>query len=338
MAYSERVKKNSEKWAKFKTWCRWKKGYAEGTIYETVTKLRYMERHGVDLLVKENILEDQVGEFIGKKKREGAKNTCLNHYVKAINRWCEYKKHDLKFPQYIEYYKDPDVLTIDQVNALINFYSKRTSNHKRNKLIILLFVKTGIRLGELVNIKLSDINWKKGTITVYGKSRGGKQKPREIPIPHNLLEGETYPSIKNYINHWRLDTDKKYLFTSIHGKLTEGNVWLIVKKAGAELGIPEAHPHCFRHYFITTTLRDTNMLFPVSKYVGHKDIRTTARYLHLIEDDLRKLINHPKVRDPLLHRPKGVKNRGFFVELSEEIKMGPPRFSSILARKCKICI
>ena len=94
-----------------------------------------------------------------------------------------------------------------------------------------------------------------------------------------------------FIDYWRIDSprqeDKQYLFTPIHGILTEGNIWLIVKKAGVELGIPEIHPHCFRHYFITTILSDTNMLFPVSKYIGHEDVRAAARYLHLIEDHLR---------------------------------------------------
>lgn len=316
IAVKEGKSASSKSFKKFKTFCYGKKGYAEETVKETIKKLRYMDCHGVNL---DNITKDDVYEFLAWKKTEqGA--SAANHYVKAINRWCEFKKLHYHFEKYKEYSKEPYLLSSDEVVAIINVYSKKTSTHKRNKLIIVILARTGIRVGELCNIRMRDIDWKNGTITIWGKG-GGMKKPRTIPIDTNLLEGKKYPSIKNYVEHWRLSTDKEYLITTQNGRLTPHRVRQIVKYAAKQVGLPRVHPHLFRHYFATKSLRETNNIFWVSKYLGHENMETTARYLHLIKGDLRELIRN--VKDPLLQKPRNSKSSGSLAKLTEETKMGP---------------
>jgi len=316
---------------KFKTFCRGQKGYAETTIEETLRKLRYIERYGVDL---NDFTDDDFYEFLSGMKQDGMRSSGLNHYIKSINRWCEFKGLPYHFKKFKEYNKEPEILSDEEVRRLINFYSEKTPTHKRNKLLILFLARTGIRNRECCNIRLKDIDWTHSKIDIWGKG-GGMQKPRTIPIDFKLLMGKTYPSLKNYVDHWRLDTDDEFLFTTQSGKLTTNRLRVIVKEAANAVGLPWVHPHSFRHYFATSVYNATKDLLKVSKYLGHENIETTARYLHLIDGDLRKLINHPNVKDPLMQRLP--KNGGCLANSSEEVSMGPlgfePRTSAMSRRR-----
>ena len=327
MAKSKCGSASLNKFRNFKIFCRGQKGYTEDTINSTIRKLRYIERYGINL---NDFTDDDFYKFLSEMKQNGMRPAGLNHYVKSINRWCEFKGLPYHFKKFKEYNKDPEILNDEEVYRLINYYSEKTPVHKRNKLLILVLARTGIRNRECCNIRLKDIDWIHGKITIWGKG-GGMQKPRVIPIDPRLLAGRAYPSIKNYIEYWRFDTDDEFLFTTPSGKLTPNRLRHIVKEAANAVGLPWVHPHSFRHYCATSLYNATKDLLKVSKYLGHENIETTSRYLHLLDGDLRKLINNPNVKDPLMQRLP--KNGGCLANSLEETLMGPrglePRTSAV---------
>jgi len=141
-------------------------------------------------------------------------------------------------------------------------------------------------------------------------------------VIHSIF-GKGNPSLKNYVDYWRLDTDDEFLFTTQSGKLTANRLRHIVKESANAVGLSRVHPHSFRHYFATSVYNATKDLLKVSKYLGHENIETTARYLHL-----RKLINHSNVKDLLMQRLP--KNGGCLANSYEEALVGPLGFVSAL--------
>ncbi len=77
---------------------------SETTIIETIRKLKHLEKNGINLMAQKNDLEKQVYAFFAKKLRQGSSYSALNHYVRALNRWCKFRQLDLKFKRYKEHH------------------------------------------------------------------------------------------------------------------------------------------------------------------------------------------------------------------------------------------
>ena len=121
-------KMESKTWAKFRQYCRVRHNppLSPSTIEESIRKLRYLEKNGIDLI---NLDPEEVYDFFNKKFEEGAENTAINHYVKALNRWVKFLGLDIHFQRYREYEKPIKVPTVEEVNAMIGVYNKRTREH-----------------------------------------------------------------------------------------------------------------------------------------------------------------------------------------------------------------
>lgn len=114
-----------------------------------------------------------------------------------------------------------------------------------------------------------------------------------------MLSGRTYPSLKNYIKYWRLNSCKHYVFTTKKGRMTTNYLRRIIKKTGEKAGICWIHPHSFRHYTATNMLRAGVNIRIVQEILGHTSIETTGRYLHTIERDLKQAVQNPCLEDPV---------------------------------------
>ena len=187
----------------------------------------------------------------------------------------------LKFPKLQR--KIPKTLNQEIIDTMLD-NSKNLS--LRDSTIIELIYATGIRASELINIKITDIDFNEATLRILGKG----SKERIIPI-HNLALKLITKYWKNEIyNHNKLVKNKNikfkrdFLFLNIHGKkLTRQGLWYIIKTISKKLGldINKISPHILRHTFATHLLYNGVPLRHLQELLGHSNISTTQIYTHL---------------------------------------------------------
>ena len=190
--------------------------------------------------------------------------------------------------------KLPIVLSTEEIDRIISCFDLSKENGERNRTIIECLYSCGLRVTELVNLKISEINFIDGYIKIIGK--GNKQ--RITPINKKL---STY--LKNYIDNIRsmLKIDKNnsdYLFLNRRGKkISRVLVFNIVKTACKKVGIKKnISPHTFRHSFATHLVEGGADLRAVQEMLGHSNITTTEIYTHLDTNYLKEeMVNyHPR--------------------------------------------
>ena len=303
------MKVNTESWRQFRRFCRVKHRpqLAPSTIEDTIRKLKFLERHEIDLI---NLDSEEVYSLFDVRLTAGASHSAINHYVKSLNRWCKFKNLNIHFDQYREYPKPVRILATEEVNAIIRYYNDRDPLSRLKRMVIVMLASTGMRVSELCGLRTEWIYWKNKEILVYGKG-GGMQKARTVPVSYQFLKGNNYPSLKNYIDHWRFIPQKEYqdyLFINSEGrKIHPSWVRRLVKEAGRSLDIEWVHPHSFRHYYATNLLRNGVNIRTVQVILGHTDIKTTARYTHIMNGDLHRAIRH--FEDPVTYKQNRQKGK-----------------------------
>ncbi len=178
----------------------------------------------------------------------------------------------------------PSTLSVDEVDKLLTM---KPTNAKewRNKAMIELMYASGLRVSELVNLELNDINLKDNYVRVYGKGK----KERIIPMPDS-----TTTLLEKYINIYRSSLLKGYLtdklFLSSYGKgITRQGFFKILKNEASKVGIKkEFSPHTLRHSFATHMLEAGADLRSIGELLGHENIKTTQIYTHLSDAKKRK--------------------------------------------------
>lgn len=190
--------------------------------------------------------------------------------------------------------KLPDILSIKEIEKIIDSLDLSKAEGQRNRAILELLYGSGLRVSELVNLKLSEIDFKNNILLITGK--GNKQ--RLVPL------GEiSKKQILLYVDNYRLHLDIKkgnedILFLNRRGsKLSRQMVFLIIKKQCEISGIhKDISPHTFRHSFATHLVQGGADLRVVQQLLGHSSIITTEIYTHLNTDDLRDAIlkYHPR--------------------------------------------
>ena len=185
--------------------------------------------------------------------------------------------------------KIPKFLSESEINVLIaKSYEDKSLKGLRRTLLIEILYATGIRVSELVNIKLGDISDNYSSIIIKGK--GGKQ--RIVP-----LFGKVILVLKKYIdfiNQSKQQTNSLFLFPSNSklGHLTRNRFFQILKNLGDEvnLDLKRISPHVLRHSFASHLLSRGVDLRIIQESLGHKDISTTQIYTHIQSSKLRKIL------------------------------------------------
>lgn len=188
----------------------------------------------------------------------------------------------------------PIYLNINELEELYNSIDTKKRVGKRDILILELFYSTGIRLSELINIKMKDINFKEKKIKILGK--GSKER--------YVLYGDVCSQyLDDYINNVRgfyLKTPSEYLLLNQKGtKLTSSGIEFIISKILKQSNInTKLTPHVLRHTFATHMLNDGADLMTVKELLGHSSLSTTGIYMHVSKEHLRKeyLNAHPRAR------------------------------------------
>ncbi len=190
--------------------------------------------------------------------------------------------------------KIPDVLSIEEVEQIIGAINRDSDAFVRDKALLEVLYSTGVRVSELCNLEMADIQNKSGVLRIKGKGK----KERLVPIG-----GKAVDVLDNYIKKMRFRLTEKNLdngkvFLSMNGRpLTRSAVWQILKKWTAESGIKKnISPHTFRHSFATHLLEGGADLRAIQEMLGHESITTTELYTHLDKQYLAEVHKafHPR--------------------------------------------
>lgn len=190
--------------------------------------------------------------------------------------------------------KLPDVLSTEQIDSLIGAVDTDKPEGQRNKAILEILYSCGLRVSELVGVRVSYLFFDEGYIKVEGKS--GKE--RLIPISIRAAE-----EINKYIEEYRSKLkigrgSEDILFLNRRGhKLSRVMIFTIIKSLAEKVGLDKKiSPHTFRHSFATHLIEGGADLRVVQEMLGHESILTTEIYTHLDRDYLKDAINkfHPR--------------------------------------------
>ncbi|HOP41798.1 MAG TPA: site-specific tyrosine recombinase XerD [Geobacteraceae bacterium] len=189
--------------------------------------------------------------------------------------------------------KLPNVLSFREVERLLAAPAGRTAEDVRDRAMLDLLYATGLRVSELVRLKIREVNRTAGFLLTRGK--GGKE--RLVPLGEAAAS-----SLEDYLGKVRSGLDKtgvnEYLFLSrLGGPMTRQAFWNIIKKRALQAGIAKnISPHTLRHSFATHLLENGADLRSVQILLGHADLSTTQIYTHITRERLKKIHEefHPR--------------------------------------------
>ena len=190
----------------------------------------------------------------------------------------------------------PDVLSVEEIEAIIAEIDLSTPEGHRNRAIVEVMYGCGLRVSEVVTLKISNLYFDDGFIRVVGKG----DKERLVPIGEMASK-----QVKLYLDgprkHLKIQKgEENYVFLNRRGHhLTREMVFMLVKKWAKEAGIEKSiSPHTFRHSFATHLIEGGADLRAVQQMLGHESITTTEIYTHLDHDYIRSNIAsyHPRYR------------------------------------------
>lgn len=189
--------------------------------------------------------------------------------------------------------KLPDVLSYDEILKMMEFIDFTKLAGERDKTIVMLLYGGGLRVSELVLLKVNDLFVDEGFIKVKGKG----SKERLVPIGAKTINQVSY-YVESYRNKVAKSDSKNYLILNQRGgSLSRVSVFNLIKKLAVEAGIKKAiSPHTLRHSFATTLIEAGANLRAVQQMLGHESITTTEIYTHLDKAYLKTVIEqyHPR--------------------------------------------
>lgn len=190
--------------------------------------------------------------------------------------------------------KLPDILTPDEIDQIIDAIDLNKPEGVRNKAIIEALYSCGLRVSELVNLKISNLHFEEDYIVVEGKS----EKERMVPISNKAIN-----DIKEYVEKYRVNLNvspdsEDILFLNRRGRqLSRVMIFTIIKGLADKVKLNKnISPHTFRHSFASQLIEGGADLRAVQEMLGHESILTTEIYTHLDQDYLKDTVNrhHPR--------------------------------------------
>lgn len=187
----------------------------------------------------------------------------------------------------------PHTLAPLDVESLLSSPKGESALAWRDRAMLEIIYATGLRVSELVSLKLSDLQMDVGYLTAFGK----RSKQRIVPLGESAVA-----ALQEYLQNGRPGLEKQkgshFLFLNRSGEgLTRQGFWKIIKRRALEAGISQSiTPHTMRHSFATHLLENGADLRSVQAMLGHADISTTQIYTHVTRERLRKMHaeHHPR--------------------------------------------
>jgi integrase/recombinase XerD len=191
----------------------------------------------------------------------------------------------------------PTYLRMEEINRLLEAPNLSTPIGLRDRAMLEILYSTGLRVSELLNLRISDVDMRVGCVRCIGKG----DKERLVPIGRKAIE-----AIEQYLAHGRpkfawpsspLPHSHVLLLTSVGRRLSRVGIWKIMHDYGVRLGLRgRLTPHKMRHSFATHLLERGADLRSVQLMLGHADISTTQIYTHVVEERLKEIYkaHHPR--------------------------------------------
>ena len=285
----------------FINYLRIERGLADNTIQSYSRDLnrffQYLEERALSPL---RLSQDQIMEYVfligsGLSARSVARNiSTIKTFFRFLSAEGTIKNNParlLETPRIAR--RLPQILNQGEVDRLISQPDSSKARGQRDRAMLEILYATGLRVSELVGLKVLSVNLEAGYVRTLGKG----SKERAVPIGEKAGE-----AVKHYLANGRLQLAKKtnspYLFLNSRGHpLTRQGFWKIIKKYGREAAISKKiTPHGIRHSFASHLLEAGADLRSVQVMLGHADIATTQIYTHVTRERLKELHErcHPR--------------------------------------------
>jgi len=297
----------SEKIDDFSNFLKFEKNFSDNTLDAYMRDIKKLESFAVselDNVSPQNITYENLQEYIYQLSKNKISERSQARGISSIKAFFKFLLEDdyrtdnpatlLEGPKLGLYL--PDTLSEDDINRIIDCIDTSTDIGNRNRCILEVLYGCGLRVSELVDLKISNINFKENYIIVEGKG----EKTRLVPLANTTAE-----FITSYIQTVRNKTkiNKKHedtLFLNSRGtNMSRVIVFIIIKELTQKAGISKSiSPHTFRHSFATHLLQNGADLRFIQEMLGHSSITTTQVYTHLKTEELRDVILnfHPRNR------------------------------------------
>lgn len=267
------------------------KKYSENTVKSYNNDLKKYEIFFKNTNIS-NIKENHIKEYLKHLKENNNDNRTINHNISTLRSFYKFlliEKAIKENPmEYIEMPKTkknlPKTLSIEEVDKLLNIKLTDAFSY-RNKAMLELMYSSGLRVSELINVSIHDIDTSNCIIRIMGKGK----KERIVPLGDYAIK-----YIKLYIKEYREKLIKRelneYLFINNHSKkMTRQGFFKILKQLAREQNIKtEFSPHTLRHSFATHLLNGGADLRSIQEMLGHESISTTQIYTHVSKEQLKE--------------------------------------------------
>jgi integrase/recombinase XerD len=285
----------------FITYLRVERGLAENTIHaysrDLIRFITYLETRNLTPVASSRVvIRDYLGNLTHElSKRSQARNVSaiktFYRFLVSEGRMKENPARLVETPRIQQ--KLPEILSVDEVEQLLLQPDGATPLGQRDRAMLELLYATGLRVSELVRLRMLDVNLEAGFVKTLGKG----SKERMVPFGEKARQ-----AIKTFLSDGRSallkDGHPPYLFLNFRGKpLTRQGFWKIIKNHGIMAGIKKnIKPHGLRHSFASHLLEAGADLRSVQLMLGHADITTTQIYTHVTRERLKELhgMCHPR--------------------------------------------
>lgn len=278
----------------FSEYLLYQKGLSQNTVdsYKSdLTKLsNYLQNQDLSKTNIDNFFID-MSEFNYSTSTKKRMHSSIKNFLKYINENEDYESIDISDIKLKSSKKLPEVLSITDIENMINFYNHETYLDSRNRTVIDVLYSTGCRVSELCDINISDIDLDEKYLKLKGK--GSKQ--RIVPIGSML-----YKNLLQYLNvrDTFLQNRGEPLFLSkSKNKLDRTAVFRIIKKTAKNISLQtDVHPHTLRHSAATHMLEGGCDLRTVQEFLGHSSVSTTQIYTKVTKEFLEEAFteSHPR--------------------------------------------
>lgn len=295
----------NEKINDFENFLRFERNFSENTLdayLRDIKKLRDYAEFDLENTAPFEITYENIQEYLFQRSKKKFSERSQARWISSIKSFFKYLVEDefradnpttlLEGPKLGLYL--PDTLSFEDVNRLIAVIKNDTDLGRRNHCMVEVLYGCGLRVSELIDLKISNINFKESYLKVEGKG----DKSRFVP-----MASFTSKLIKDYIRDIRskYKINKKcedILFLNSRGSaMSRVIVFIIIKELTEKAGInKKISPHTFRHSFATHLLQNGADLRYIQEMLGHSSITTTEIYTHLKNEELRDVILnfHPR--------------------------------------------
>ena len=273
------------------------KGLSNNTVkaYEADISSFFQWLDNKDLKYK-NLKEDHINQYILFLFQRKMRSSSVNRKISSIKSFYIFlvkrnfvknsPLNDLVTPKQEKYL--PESMSEAEVDKLLNSPDVANKIENRDKAMIEMLYATGMRISELVNLKITDVDMKRCVVKVFGKG----SKERLVPFGETALD-----SLKSYLNE-REQSSSKEIFLSNRGKkMTRVAFWQRVKVYLIRENLKNSiSPHTLRHAFATHLLNRGADLRSVQLLLGHSDLSTTQIYTHIAKQRLSDVLkkHHPR--------------------------------------------